>query len=65
MLQKVYVSRSQSGGTKLTMQKSGDPMPVKGKQPPPFSKTTASQAGLIFPVTNMKAMPAAGKGESW
>jgi hypothetical protein len=65
MLQKVYVSRSQSGGTKLTMQKSGDPMPVKGKQPPPFSKTTASQAGLIFPVTNMKAMPAAGKGVSW
>jgi hypothetical protein len=64
VLRKVYVSRSRSGGTELTLQTSEDPMPVKGKQKPPFSKITASQAGLVFPVTNMKAMPTAGKAEA-
>jgi hypothetical protein len=64
VLQKVYVSRSRSGGTELTLQASGDPMPVKGKQKPPFSKITVSQAGLVFPVTNMKAMPTPGKAEA-
>lgn len=64
MLQKVYVSRTPSGGTRFTTEPSGDPMPGKGKQSPPYSKVTASQAGLIFPVTGMKPMPSAGKAES-
>jgi hypothetical protein len=60
-LNKVYVSLSQSGGTKLTVQKAEDSMPMVGSQKPPYTKVTASKTDLIFPVTNRKAMPTAAK----
>lgn len=61
VLGKVHVSTSPSGETKLTMQKTEEPVLMVGKQKPPFSKITRSRAGLVFPETNRKAMPTAGK----
>ncbi len=64
ILRKVHISRTKSGGTLLTELTEDVLPPMVDKQMAPFAKTISSQTGLVFPVTDKKAMPGGKKSGS-
>ena len=61
ILRKVHISRTKSGSTFLTVPDGQGLPPMVDRQMAPFSKTISSQTGLVFPVTDKKAMPGSRK----
>ncbi|MCA1794525.1 MAG: C39 family peptidase [Desulfobacteraceae bacterium] len=61
ILRKVHISRTKSGSTVLNMPDEQGLPPMVDKQMAPLSKTMSSKTGLVFPVTDKKAMPGSRK----
>ncbi|HKK99918.1 MAG TPA: C1 family peptidase [Desulfotignum sp.] len=64
ILRKVHVSRTKSGSTFLTLPDEQGLPPMVDKQMAPLSKTISSKTGVVFPVTDKKAMPGSRKNGS-